>query len=72
MDVSNTTPVGFVDIGRASPWAVDSINFVRNARIMQGSNGNFSPRGIYSRQESIVTFNNIDLKALPERYTQLT
>jgi hypothetical protein len=40
--------------------AVDAINFVRNAGIMTGmGNGNFKPKGMYTREQSIVTFNNI-------------
>ncbi|MDR0325400.1 MAG: leucine-rich repeat domain-containing protein [Oscillospiraceae bacterium] len=62
MDVSKTTNAGFTDIGTASPWAVDGINFVRNNEIMGGTSTTalvFSPKGIYTRQESIMTFNNI-------------
>jgi hypothetical protein len=60
IDISNVAPAGFSDINTASSWAVDGINFVRNAGIMAGTlNNNFSPKGLYSRQESIVTFINI-------------
>ncbi|MDR0325306.1 MAG: right-handed parallel beta-helix repeat-containing protein [Oscillospiraceae bacterium] len=63
MDVSNTSSAGFNDIGTASGWAVNAINYVRNAGIMSGTgtadNPLFSPQRAYTRQESIVTFNNI-------------
>ncbi len=60
MDISNVTPAGFADIGNASSWAVDGINFVRNAEIMQGTgNNNFSPLITYTIEQSIITFNNI-------------
>ncbi|MDR0324848.1 MAG: S-layer homology domain-containing protein [Oscillospiraceae bacterium] len=63
MDVSNTASAGFNDIGTASSWAVNAINYVRNAGIMSGTgtadNPLFSPQRAYTRQESIVTFNNI-------------
>ncbi|MDR0324574.1 MAG: cellulase family glycosylhydrolase [Oscillospiraceae bacterium] len=65
MDVSNTSSAGFNDIGTASSWAVNAINYVRNAGIMSGTgtadNPLFSPQRLYTRQESIVTFNNIKL-----------
>jgi hypothetical protein len=59
-DVSFVAPAGLADIDRASSWAVDSINFVRNAGVMTGTGGgNFSPSRPYTRQESIVVFNNM-------------
>lgn len=60
MDVSNVASAGFADIGTASTWAVDGVNFVRNAAIMQGTgNNNYSPKATYTREQSIITFNNI-------------
>jgi hypothetical protein len=62
MDVSNITSAGFTDIGSASGWAVNGINFVRNNGIMSGTNTNpltFSPKIAYTREQSIITFNNI-------------
>ena len=51
---------GFADLNTASGWAVKGINFVYANGIMQGTgNNNFSPRGAYTREQSIVTFNNI-------------
>jgi hypothetical protein len=63
MDVSNVSPAGFNDINTASSWAVDGINYVRNAGIMSGTgtadNPLFNPKGNYTREQSIITFNNI-------------
>jgi hypothetical protein len=63
MDVSNVSPAGFNDINTASDWARDGINYVRNAGIMSGTgtadNPLFNPKGNYTREQSIITFNNI-------------
>ena len=62
MDVSNVASAGFEDIGSASSWAVDGINFVRNADIMSGTSTTpllFSPQSNYTREQSIITFDNI-------------
>ena len=62
MDISNVTAAGFEDIGTASSWAVDGINFARNNGIMSGTSTTpllFSPKGTYTREQSIITFNNI-------------
>lgn len=62
LDVSNVTPAGFDDIGSASSWAVDSINFCYNNGIMTGTRTSpltFSTKSTYTREESIITFNNI-------------
>ncbi|MCL2083818.1 MAG: S-layer homology domain-containing protein [Oscillospiraceae bacterium] len=63
MDISNTASAGFNDINTASDWARDAIHYVRNAGIMSGTgtadNPLFSPKGNYTREQSIVTFNNI-------------
>ena len=66
LDVSNTANAGFADINTASSWAVDAINFCRNNGIMSGTgNDNFSPKGAYTREQSIITFNNIRHNELP-------
>jgi len=66
MDISNIAPAGFADIGTAASWAVDGINFVRNNGIMQGTgNDNFSPSAPYTREQSIITFGNINHNTLP-------
>jgi hypothetical protein len=59
MDVSNTASSGLGDIDSAASWAVDAVNFVFNQRIMTGSNNMFSPKGAFTREQSIITFNNI-------------
>jgi hypothetical protein len=62
MDVSNVVTADFTDINTASSWAVDGINYVRNAGIMQGTSTNppqFSPKPTYTREQSILTLNNI-------------
>jgi hypothetical protein len=67
-DVSNPPPSGFADMNIAASWAHTGINFVRANGIMSGvGNNNFNPNGVYSIQESIVTFNNIKHETLPGR-----
>lgn len=61
MDVSEPSDQGFTDIGTASTWAVNGINYVCANGIMSGTSAStrvFNPKGTYTRQESIVTFNN--------------
>jgi len=65
-DVDNSPNSGFADIQTASSWAVDSINFVRAYAIMTGTGGNnFNPKALYTREQGIVTFNNISPEAIP-------
>ncbi|MCL1859831.1 MAG: S-layer homology domain-containing protein [Oscillospiraceae bacterium] len=65
--VSNSPSAGFDDMNNAAEWAVAGINFVRANGIMQGMGNNiFNPKGTYTRQESIITFNNIKLETLPK------
>ena len=60
MDTDAPPPSGFADIETASDWAVDAINFCRANGIMSGTGqDNFSPNVAYTREQSIVTFNNI-------------
>ena len=75
MDVSNITQAGFTDINTASSWAIDSINFVRNAGIMSGTSATalvFNPKGTYTRQESIVTFDRITAQPSTTTPTMIT
>ncbi|MDR1245798.1 MAG: S-layer homology domain-containing protein [Clostridiales Family XIII bacterium] len=61
-DVSNPPTSDFTDLGSASSWAVDGINFVRANGIMSGTStagSVFTPKTTYTRQESIVTFDRI-------------
>ena len=61
MDSNDDEDSGFEDIADASDWALDGINFVFNYGIMQGTgNNNFNPKAAYTREQSIITFNNID------------
>jgi peptidoglycan hydrolase-like protein with peptidoglycan-binding domain len=62
MDVTDPPPSGFADIEAASGWAVPGIDFVRAHGIMQGVSTDpprFDPKAPYTREQSIVTFDNI-------------
>ena len=61
IDVSNPPASDFTDMNTAASWAVDGINFVRANGIMSGSGNRFAPKATYTREQSITTFNNIDL-----------
>jgi Leucine-rich repeat (LRR) protein len=66
VNVSNPPASGFADMNTVSSWAVNGVNFARANGIMQGTgNNNFSPKGTYTREQSIVTFSNIRHEALP-------
>lgn len=43
------------DISKASSWAMDSINVVYKLGIMTGSNGNFEPENLVSREMAATT-----------------
>ena len=65
-NVNNPPDSSFGDLNTASDWAINGINFVRANGIMQGVGDNkFSPKSTYTIQESIITFNNINLLILP-------
>jgi len=52
----------FVDLKTAADWAYDGINYVYANGIMRGTSTaapTFNPKGTYTRQESIVTFDRI-------------
>lgn len=62
-DTKNAADYGFTDILTASGWSQDSINYVSGGRVMSGISTTgkvFSPKGTFSRQESITTFNKMD------------
>jgi hypothetical protein len=62
MDISDLPVSDFTDMSEASVWAYDGINFVRANGIMNGTSATmmtFSPKGLYTRQESIVSFDRI-------------
>ena len=70
VDIDIAPEQGFVDIDMAGDWAVDSINFCRNAKIMNGTSEEpltFSPKGLFTREQSIMTFFNIDVNKLPKK-----
>ena len=61
-DVNDPPTSDFSDMHLADSWAQDGINFCRANGIMNGKTVNppaFDPKGVFTRQESIVTFNNI-------------
>ncbi|MCL2004146.1 MAG: S-layer homology domain-containing protein [Oscillospiraceae bacterium] len=64
-DVSNPPTADFADLSVTVGWAQPGINFVRANGIMSGDGTNFNPTNVYTRQESIVTFNNIKPDELP-------
>jgi hypothetical protein len=67
-NIENPEPFGFADIGTAAGWAVNGINFVGTNGIMSGiGGGNFGPDGMYTREQSIATFNNVNHTALLNR-----
>jgi hypothetical protein len=69
-DVSNPPTSDFTDMNLAAGWAHNGINFVRANGIMSGVAANpprFDPQATFTRQQSIVTFNNIDAETLPGR-----
>ena len=72
-DVRNFAMPGFSDMENAASWAVDGINFVRVYDIMQGTGGsNFSPTASYTREQGIITFNNINSQQIIEISTMQT
>ena len=68
-DVSNVPDAGYTDIDSVSSWAVDSVNFCYDKQIMTGTSVIpllFSPKSTYTREQSIITFNNIDNSGITE------
>jgi hypothetical protein len=60
MTTTNIPQSGFADMGEVLPFCVDGVNFVRANGIMGGTGGNnFGPKIPYTREQSILTFNNI-------------
>jgi hypothetical protein len=61
-DTEGSPPAGFLDMESASSWAVEGIDFCRAGGIMNGVGENkFDPQGLYTREQSILTFDNIDI-----------
>jgi hypothetical protein len=62
MNTQNMPAHTFADSSDISSWARDDIHFVRAAEIMTGTGeGNFSPRGMYQRQQAFMTVYNLML-----------
>lgn len=62
METRNSPTAGFTDIDKASPWAVNGIDFCYANEIMGGTSKTalvFNPKGTYTRQESICTFDKL-------------
>ncbi|MCL2157929.1 MAG: S-layer homology domain-containing protein, partial [Oscillospiraceae bacterium] len=52
----------YADIDKASNWAIEGINFCYAKKIMVGTSENppmFSPQQTYTREQAIITFDNI-------------
>ncbi|MCL2002653.1 MAG: S-layer homology domain-containing protein [Oscillospiraceae bacterium] len=64
-DTNNPPTADFADLSATVGWAQPGINFVRAHGIMSGDGTNFNPTISYTRQESIITFNNIEPDELP-------
>lgn len=65
VDVSDPTLSSFADLSTAASWAHNGIHFVWSVGVMQGTGNNkFSPLATYTREQSIVTFNNVNPNAL--------
>jgi hypothetical protein len=66
-DINNPPASGFTDMGSASGWARNGIDFVFANGIMRGTSTTelvFSPMELFTRQQSIVTFFRTDPAAL--------
>ena len=67
-DISNPPASDFVDLNTAETWARDGINYCRKYGIMGGTSTatpTFSPNDNYTRQQGIMTFDNIKHDELP-------
>lgn len=61
-DTDNAPDAGYADIGAASSWAVNSINFCCASKVMTGTSTaplKFSPKATYTIQQSIATFDRM-------------
>lgn len=66
MDVDSTESSGYSDATNIAAWAADGVNFCKVNGIMAGTGNNtFSPKSKFTRQESIVTFDNLNTSNLP-------
>jgi hypothetical protein len=68
-EVSDCPSAGWTDAASVASWALDSVNFCYKNGLMSGTSASpltFGPAGTFSRQESIITFNNIKAESLPK------
>lgn len=68
-NVENPPTSDFTDLNTASSWAIHGINFVRANGIMSGTAAappTFSPKATYTREQSIITLDNIKHNELPK------
>lgn len=62
INIEGSPPSGFTDLYDAATWAYVGIDFVKANGIMQGTGDNsFNPKGEYTREQSIITFDNIKI-----------
>ncbi|MCL2046899.1 MAG: transglutaminase domain-containing protein [Oscillospiraceae bacterium] len=62
MNIIESDDVGYIDIGNAAPWAVDSINTCYTNGLMTGTSIDplrFNPKARFTRQESIAVLNRM-------------
>ncbi|MDR1669959.1 MAG: S-layer homology domain-containing protein [Oscillospiraceae bacterium] len=64
-DVSNPAPSSFSDAAQISTWTKAGVDYCVAAGIMGGNGGAFNPKGLFTREMSIMTFDNMGA-ALPE------
>lgn len=63
--VSNCPAAGYADMDRISGWAVSGVNLCSYYGFMSGTGNNmFTPNGTFTRQESIVVFDRLNLDML--------
>lgn len=71
-NIENPPTSDFTDLNTASSWAVHGINFVRANGIMSGTVATppaFSPKSTYTKEQSIITLDNIKHNELPKMST---
>ncbi|MCL2003918.1 MAG: S-layer homology domain-containing protein [Oscillospiraceae bacterium] len=59
IETDDPSPADFGDMDEAAGWAMDAIHFVGSNGIMNGSGGNFMPEGTFTREQSIIVFNQM-------------
>ena len=73
MDTTITADAGFADGEQVDTWARDSVNFVNQIEVMNGTGNNmFTPQGKYSREQSFATVCiGLCWRASSKRYFQI-